>query len=80
SAGVLSLHRQTKVEVLGRSGSWTRVLVSGKTGFVPASSLGSSNPSNVYRWVKGKQPVYQAAKTSGTKIGTLTNNTRVQWL
>ncbi|MFL4480099.1 SH3 domain-containing protein, partial [Paeniglutamicibacter sp. ORCA_105] len=62
------------------SGSWTRVLVSGKTGFVPASSLGASNPSNVYRWVKGKQPVYQAAKTSGTKIGTLTNNTRVQWL
>ncbi|MDR7360360.1 SH3 domain-containing protein [Paeniglutamicibacter sulfureus] len=80
SASVLSLHRQTKVEVLGRSGSWTRIIFSGKAGFVPASSLGTSNPSNVYRWVKGKQPVYQAARTSGKRIGTLSNNTRIQWL
>ncbi|WP_411731014.1 SH3 domain-containing protein, partial [Paeniglutamicibacter sp.] len=80
SAHVLSLHRQTKVEVLGRSGSWTQVLVSGKTGFVPASALSSSNPSAVYHWVKGAQPVFQSTKTSSKKIATLSNNTRITWL
>ncbi|MBM6705459.1 hypothetical protein H6A60_13395, partial [Sutterella massiliensis] len=27
SANVVSIHRQTKVEVLGKSGSWTKVVV-----------------------------------------------------
>ncbi|MFL4476633.1 SH3 domain-containing protein, partial [Paeniglutamicibacter sp. MACA_103] len=80
SAHVLSLHRQTRVEVLGRSGSWTKVLVRGETGFVPASTLGASNPSSVYRWVKGAQPVFQTTKTASKKIATLSNNTRIQWL
>ena len=59
SASVLSIHRQTKVEVLGNSGSWTRVAVSGKTGYVPASSwarpiprrctAGSTAPAGISR-------------------------------
>src|SRR5690606_27765965 len=53
SARVVSLHRQTKIEVLGKSGSWTKVRVSGKTGFVPSSALNKAKPANVYRWVKG---------------------------
>ncbi|OIH82195.1 hypothetical protein BLJ79_19875 [Arthrobacter sp. UCD-GKA] len=80
SANVVSIHRQTKVEVIGKTGSWTKVVVSGKTGFVPSSALSASNPAAIYRWVNGKQPVFQGTKTTSKKLGTLSNNTRIQWL
>ncbi|MDQ0095981.1 SH3 domain-containing protein [Paeniglutamicibacter psychrophenolicus] len=80
SSSVLSIHRQTKVEVLGKSGSWTKVVVSGKTGFVPASALSKTNPAAVYRWVNGQQPVFQTTKTTSKKLGALSNNTKIQWL
>ncbi|MFI8414649.1 SH3 domain-containing protein, partial [Paeniglutamicibacter gangotriensis] len=80
SANVVSIHRQTKVEVLGKSGSWTKVLVSGRTGFVPSSALSKANPAAVYRWVAGSQSVYQSNKTSSKKLGTLANNTKITWL
>ncbi|GAA5225568.1 SH3 domain-containing protein [Paeniglutamicibacter antarcticus] len=80
SVSVLSIQRQSKVEVLGRSGSWSKVVVSGKSGFVPSSALGVKSPATVYRWVKGSQPVYQVAKTSSKKLGTVSNNSRVTWL
>ncbi|GAA1861476.1 hypothetical protein GCM10009715_06150 [Paeniglutamicibacter psychrophenolicus] len=80
SANLMTIHRQTKVEVIGKTGSWTKVVVSGKTGFVPASALGASNPAAVYRWVNGNQPVFQTTKTTSKKLGTLSNNTRIQWL
>jgi SH3-like domain-containing protein len=68
SANVVSIHRQTKVVVLG------------KTGFVPSSGLSALNPAAIYRWVNGKQPVFQGTKTTSKKLGTLSNNTRIQWL
>ncbi|RAX46229.1 hypothetical protein DQ353_20535 [Arthrobacter sp. AQ5-05] len=80
STNVLSIHRQTKVEVLGKTGSWIQVKVSGKTGFVPASTLDKTNPAAVHRWVNGKQPVFQSTNTTTKKLGTLSNNTRIQWL
>ena len=80
SVSVLSIQRQSKVEVLGRSGAWSKVLVSGKTGFVPSSALGVKSPATVYRWVKGSQPVYQGAKASSKKLGTVANNSKVTWL
>ncbi|KAA0978563.1 SH3 domain-containing protein [Paeniglutamicibacter gangotriensis] len=80
AASVVSIHRQTKVEVLSKKGSWTKVRVSGKTGFLPTSVLGKTKPTTVSRWVKGKQPVFQSFKTSSKKLGTLGNNTKITWL
>ena len=80
SQSVLDLHRQSKVEVLGKSGSWVKVAVSGKTGFVPASSLQASNPAAVYRWTNGNQKVYKSAATSSQAFTTLKHNTKITWL
>ncbi|NKG20584.1 SH3 domain-containing protein [Paeniglutamicibacter terrestris] len=80
SASVLLMQRQTKVQVLGTSGSWSRVSVSGKTGWVPSSGLSKSVPAAIYRWVNGKQPVLKSASTSGATLVTLSSNTRVSWL
>ena len=80
SKTVLSLHRQSKVEVLGKSGSWVKISASGKTGFVPASSLQASNPATVNRWVKGSQRVFASTSTSAKSIATLSQNTKIEWL
>ena len=80
SSAVLSVQRRTKVEVLGKSGSWVRVKVSGKTGYVPGSSLAKASPAAVYRWVNGKQKVFVEARTSSKSLATVASNTKVEWL
>ncbi len=64
SSAILSVHRRTKVEVIGKSGSWVKVKASGKTGFVPSSALTRLNPSAVNRWVNGKQKAFVKASAS----------------
>ena len=80
SKTVISIHRQSKVEVLGKSGSWVKIVVSGRTGFVPASTLQASNPAVINRWVKGSQRVFASASTSAKSIATLPQNTKIEWL
>ncbi|WP_181149862.1 SH3 domain-containing protein [Arthrobacter sp. MYb227] len=80
AATLVSAHRRTSVEVLGTSGAWTKIVVSGKTGYVPSSSLSKSNPALVYRWIKGNQRVFASTSTSAKAIATLQQNTRIEWL
>ncbi|MGL3806051.1 SH3 domain-containing protein [Paeniglutamicibacter sp. R2-26] len=80
SSAILAVQRRTKVEVLGKSGSWVRVKVSGKTGYVPGSTLAKTSPSVVNRWVNGKQKVFVTASTSSKNLTTVASNTKVEWL
>ncbi|MFF5790412.1 SH3 domain-containing protein [Paeniglutamicibacter sp. NPDC012692] len=80
SSATISVHRRTKVEVIGMSGNWVKVKASGKTGFVPASSLSRLNPSVVNRWVNGKHKAFVKASASSKSVTTLPSNTRVEWL
>lgn len=80
SSAILTVQRRTKVEVLGKSGSWVRVKAAGKTGFVPGSTLAKASPAAVNRWVNGKQKVFVNASSSSKVLTTLASNTKVEWL
>lgn len=74
-----SVARKAKVEYLGKSGSWSKVKVSGKTGFVPTNQLGTKAPAAAYRWLSGKQVGYKSASTSSAKVLTMPAGTKVEW-
>ncbi|QCY48100.1 Hypothetical protein GcLGCM259_2393 [Glutamicibacter creatinolyticus] len=72
--------RKTKVQYLGASGSWSKVKVSGKTGFVPSNQLGVKAPAASYRWLTSKQTGYKSASTKSSKVVSLAAGTKVEWL
>lgn len=77
----LSVHqRRTKVKSISVSGSWTKVKVGGRTGYMASSHLSKTNPTVVHRWLKSKQVV---RNTTGKKFKVVTTaqmNTKVEWL
>lgn len=77
----ISVHqRRAKAEVLSVSGAWTKVKISGKTGYVPSNQLAATNPAVVHRWLKTKQTVYRSNSTKSAAVTTLAPNTQVEWL
>ncbi|MDO2936126.1 SH3 domain-containing protein [Paeniglutamicibacter sulfureus] len=75
-----SYQRRAKVEFLSASGAWTKVKVSGKTGFMESTRLSKTNPAVVYRWLKSKQVVYKSTNNKSARVATAEKNAKVEWL
>lgn len=80
SAALGHYQRRAKVEFISKSGAWSKVKVSGKTGFIKSTHLSKTNPVVVNRWLKSKQTVYKSTDTKSSKIITLAANSKVEWL
>lgn len=77
----LSVHqRRTKVESISVSGSWTKVKVGGRTGYMASSHLSKKNPAVVHRWLKSKQVVRNTTGKRFKVVTTAQKNTKVEWL
>lgn len=74
------LQRHTKVELVGKSGSFSKVKVSGKSGFILTKNLAAANPAVVSRWLKTTSPLFQTANSKSKKMTTLNQHAKVQWL
>lgn len=72
--------RRAKVEFLSASGSWTKVKVSGKTGYIESAHLSRTNPAIVNRWLKSTQAVYAGTSNKSAKVATVKQHAKVEWL
>ncbi|MBP2387543.1 SH3 domain-containing protein [Paeniglutamicibacter kerguelensis] len=72
--------RRTKVEYLGKSGAFSKVGISGKTGYIQTSHLSKDNPKAVYRWSKKEISIHKDPSDKTPRISRLKENTRVEWL
>lgn len=80
SAALGHYQRRAKVEFLSKSGSWSKVKVSGKTGFIYSAHLSKTNPTVVNRWLKTKQAVHKSTDTKSATIISLPAKSKVEWL
>lgn len=70
-----SFQRHAKAEVVGNPGSFSKVKVSGKNGFIASKNHAATNPAVVGRWLKTTNPLFQTTNTKSKKITTLNQNT-----
>ena len=80
SASLGAYQRRAKVEYLGLSGAWSKVKVSGKTGFIKSSDLAKTNPALVSRWLESTQVVHKGTSKDSAKLTTLAKGSKVEWL
>ncbi|RAX49931.1 hypothetical protein DQ353_07160 [Arthrobacter sp. AQ5-05] len=72
--------RRAKVEHVSVTGSWTKVKVSGKTGYIESAHLSRTNPAIVNRWLKSTQAVYAGTNNKSAKVTTVKQHAKVEWL
>ncbi|GAA5225917.1 SH3 domain-containing protein [Paeniglutamicibacter antarcticus] len=72
--------RRAKVEYLAVSGAWTKVKVSGKTGFIKSADLAKTNPALVSRWLDSAQVVHKSTSKNSAKVTTVAKGAKVEWL
>lgn len=80
SASLGVYQRRAKVQYLSVAGAWTKVKVSGLTGFIQSAGLSTTNPAIKNRWLKSKQVVRKDASPTSTAISTLAKGAKVEWL
>ncbi|OIH83807.1 hypothetical protein BLJ79_13975 [Arthrobacter sp. UCD-GKA] len=80
SASLGVYQRRAKVEFLSASGAWSKVKVSGKTGYIESAHLSKTNPAIVHRWLKSTQAVYAGTNNKSAKVTSVKKGAKVEWL
>lgn len=80
STRLADVQRKSKVQYLGATGSWARVKVAGKTGFVPKNQLANKIPAPSYRYLTANTSVFKTSSTSSTKLLSVKRGSAVEWL